>query len=419
MTTTIDNNFLTVDQQSSNQTTLNSLNHPNSNVSGDYEKERIMGIVFDLTIPVLCTVGLVGNSMGVVLIQTTEQLKKLQSNEYLSASAICSCIFLINLLVTWGLPNVTPDWNYTQLENPWYCKLATFLAHGTDMAVVWLIVAVSVDRMIILSYPEIRTYRIRSARFTHFVTILIVALAVFVSSWTVFLAAPIRHHSRYYCLVEDKNLQLYSMFITFETIIGVLLPWAVILVMNAIILLKIRSYNKGCDRQELLQHRSSSTPSQPTNGHLLLPQAEKATTRTSVCIGLTPLGSNRPSPTEATVTTDYRTQSRSRAGSASLKNRLNEVQLTKSLLIVTTAFVLLNLPSYLCRLLLKDVSQPTLWHSAMWRLSYFLYYAHHAVLFYLYIFNSSQMKKQLKPTALRLLECYCLKTVPNFGHQSM
>lgn len=31
---------------------------------------------------------------------------------------------------------------------------------------------------------------------------------------------------------------------------------------------------------------------------------------------------------------------------------------------------------------------------------------------------SPQMKKQLKPTAMRLLECYCFKTVPEFGHRS-
>lgn len=38
-----------------------------------------------------------------------------------------------------------------------------------------------------------------------------------------------------------------------------------------------------------------------------------------------------------------------------------------------------------------------------------LLYTHHAILFYLYIFYSPQMKKRLLPTALKLLECYCLK----------
>ena len=49
-------------------------------------------------------------------------------------------------------------------------------------------------------------------------------------------------------------------------------------------------------------------------------------------------------------------------------------------------------------------------------MSHIIYYAHHAVLFYMYIFWSPQMKKQLKPTALKLIECYCCKAVPEFGH---
>ncbi|VDN18127.1 unnamed protein product [Gongylonema pulchrum] len=52
----------------------------------------------------------------------------------------------------------------------------------------------------------------------------------------------------------------------------------------------------------------------------------------------------------------------------------------------------------------------------MYFATYLLYYLHHAVLFYMYIFWSPQMKKQIKPTALKLLECYCFKTVPEFGH---
>lgn len=33
----------------------------------------------------------------------------------------------------------------------------------------------------------------------------------------------------------------------------------------------------------------------------------------------------------------------------------------------------------------------------------------YALLFFIYIFNSPQMRKRLLPTALKLLECYCLK----------
>jgi len=55
----------------------------------------------------------------------------------------------------------------------------------------------------------------------------------------------------------------------------------------------------------------------------------------------------------------------------------------------------------------------------MQRLSFMahvLLYTHHACLFYLYIFNSPQMRKRLAPTALKLLECYCFK--PKFADYS-
>lgn len=40
---------------------------------------------------------------------------------------------------------------------------------------------------------------------------------------------------------------------------------------------------------------------------------------------------------------------------------------------------------------------------------------HHAGLFYIYIFYSPQMKKQLRPMAMKLLECDCLRPVPGLG----
>ncbi len=95
--------------------------------------------------------------------------------------------------------------------------------------------------------------------------------------------------------------------------------------------------------------------------------------------------------------------------------RSHDLDLLKPMLVVTTVFLFLNIPSYLCRLFLTD-SGP--FSSFLWEFSYLLYYGHHAVMCYLYIFNSRQMKKEFKPAAVKLLECYCLKTVPDFGHDT-
>ncbi|KAK6051871.1 hypothetical protein COOONC_10624 [Cooperia oncophora] len=100
------------------------------------------------------------------------------------------------------------------------------------------------------------------------------------------------------------------------------------------------------------------------------------------------------------------------------KLRSSDLQLSRTLLIVTSTFVLLNVPSYMVRIIQYIFEPRTQIFHFLHYFSYLIYYLHHAVLFYMYIFWSPQMKKQLKPTAMRLLECYCFKTVPEFGHRS-
>lgn len=108
------------------------------------------------------------------------------------------------------------------------------------------------------------------------------------------------------------------------------------------------------------------------------------------------------------------------------KLRRTELDLTRSLLVVTTAYVCMNVPHYANKILRLYfysafeyvIVNHRLLYSILNYISYLLMYSHHATIFYLYIFYSSQMKKHLVPTAMKLLECYCLKPVPDFGHDS-
>uniref|UniRef100_A0A1I7XN54 G_PROTEIN_RECEP_F1_2 domain-containing protein n=1 Tax=Heterorhabditis bacteriophora TaxID=37862 RepID=A0A1I7XN54_HETBA len=91
--------------------------------------------------------------------------------------------------------------------------------------------------------------------------------------------------------------------------------------------------------------------------------------------------------------------------------RWTDIQLTRSLMVVTWVFIVLNMPNYLYRMAtnILGVSNQTAMMQNLSLLAHFLLYTHHALLFYLYIFYSPQMKRRLKPTALKLLECYCFK----------
>ena len=82
---------------------------------------------------------------------------------------------------------------------------------------------------------------------------------------------------------------------------------------------------------------------------------------------------------------------------------------------ITTVFILLNLPNYAYRIGIQffAISEQTMLMQRLSFAAHVLLYTHHAILFYVYIFNSPQMRKRLVPTALKLLECYCLKPQMN------
>ncbi|MFH4974153.1 hypothetical protein AB6A40_000862 [Gnathostoma spinigerum] len=92
--------------------------------------------------------------------------------------------------------------------------------------------------------------------------------------------------------------------------------------------------------------------------------------------------------------------------------RYTELQLTRSLMVVTWTFIALNLPNYLYRIIINvmEIDPGSLTMQYVGLLVHTALYTHHALLFYLYIFYSPQMKKRLWPTLLKMLECYCVQT---------
>ncbi|RCN33949.1 hypothetical protein ANCCAN_20207 [Ancylostoma caninum] len=68
--------------------------------------------------------------------------------------------------------------------------------------------------------------------------------------------------------------------------------------------------------------------------------------------------------------------------------RYTDVQLTRSLMVVTWVFIVLNMPNYVYRMTtnILGVDNQTVVMQNFSLLAHFLLYTHHAVLFYLYIF---------------------------------
>ncbi|CAI4226137.1 unnamed protein product [Auanema sp. JU1783] len=354
-------------------------------------------------LPFFCLIGIIGNSMALILIRTNFWLRRLTSNVYLCTLSICSCLFLTMVLVTWADAIYhLPLYRETEIG----CKFFTFLAHFSDFICVWMISWISCDRMVVLYRPGIRRH-VCNRKFARRLTIGTIFTSTMLYSW-VFLFAGLErvqaNTDQVFCGLSNNVTVFgypvhkhYVVFTIFDTIVCTALPSIIIIVVNSFSIWRYRQcmkiYSSGVLRVRFFRGPSSDENmryEEETAKKLLLSQSQ----------------TNTP------------TAQSQRSFNNCGKLRSSDLQLSRTLLIVTSTFVLLNVPNYIMRIVQYSLSFDSHFFHFFHYLTFLMYYLHHAVLFYMYIFWSPQMKKQLKPTAVRLLECYCLKNVPEFGHRS-
>uniref|UniRef100_A0A915EB33 G-protein coupled receptors family 1 profile domain-containing protein n=1 Tax=Ditylenchus dipsaci TaxID=166011 RepID=A0A915EB33_9BILA len=344
------------------------------------EEQSFVAMLYLSYMPICCFFGLTGNCMVWILIRSNRIFKKLPSKEGFMKE-------------------------HSEQHSMVLCKCATFLAHFCDFASVWLIVCVGFERLTLLYRVSFRRSLVNAKRHVIF---LLIASGV-CNMWILFVAEinlyggcdikPQYEEVYNDCpLVECINIQVYSprTFSLIETIICMIIPSAFIIISNFFVILKLRAHMKQIPTSPTVSFNTADTVYSTGPSHII-----KSTkiSKASLCRMGSRLSISRIELQEAA--------GRKRRHSL----RYTDLQLTRSLLVVTTVFIALNLPNYLYRIGIQffhinDQSE------LMQRLSFMahvLLYTHHACLFYLYIFNSPQMRKRLAPTALKLLECYCFK----------
>jgi len=208
------------------------------------------------------------------------------------------------------------------------------------------------------------------------------------------------------CDINPLYEDIYHTFSLIETIICMIIPSLIIVNSNIFVILKLRSHLKKIPCSPTVSFNMNDTvySTGPTLFHTIkFTKLSKA--------GLGRIGSAIRHGSSASATRIEFTEAAQRIRQR--KNlRYTDLQLTRSLLVITTVFIILNLPNYVYRIGIQFFHLNDQTNALMQRLSFaahVLLYTHHAILFYLYIFNSPQMRKRLFPTALKLLECYCLK----------
>lgn len=268
---------------------------------------RTVDVVQAWVTPALVAVGVAGN-VASVLVLSSPKLRALSSSCYLSALAVSDTGFLAALLLSW-LSLVGHD----LYGRPGWCQGIVYVTYVTTFLSVWLVVAFTVERFVAVCYPLLRT-AVCTVRRARLVVLCLVITALALYSYLLVVAAPMPHPSaagRALCQVRPAYLGVAGAMNHLDTVVALLLPVLTIVTLNVQIARCVWRVERL--RSSMTQHAPAPT----------CPDGQAA--------GSGPEPRPRPGPGQGPGP------------------RRGQHKVTKMLLVISTVFISLNLPSYCMR----------------------------------------------------------------------
>ena len=305
--------------------------------------------------PIIIAVGIVGNTISLVVFTATK-LRSHSSSVYLAALAVSDTCFLLCTLVVW-VSRV--GMNVVNMQ-PW-CALVVYLTFVCSFLSVWIVVAFTIERFIVVCFPLRRRHMLRPFQARSCVFILAIA-SLIIYSFLLWMTRVVDQPNGdgKVCHTLPKHAQALHILTQIDIFLTLVVPLFTIISLNSAIMISI--------------YRSSQT--------MPLPWSPSSSSRNQVVLWVEHDRSN-------TMSSD------------STRPTRRNMRSTKMLLIVSTVFVLLNLPSHVFRLrytvifFLKLEYHPSGNESGLYSIAELLYYVNFAVNFFLYSICASNFRKGL------------------------
>lgn len=262
-------------------------------------------IIRFVCIPLIACVGLCGNTLS-LLVFSARSMKRSSCSVFLAALAAADNVFLISLVIFWVDGHIR-----TLLTSDMACQTLVYMTYVSSFLSAWFIVGFTCERYIAICFP-LRSHYLCSVfreKITVYVLTLLALVAYNFSFWTT-QSSPVGG-----CLHRHEYMQFLNVVTWMDTFLTMVIPFVIIAFVNSLVLRAVSKCTlKGSDKHSInvQVHRSISTPElreraviSPTLGTLRLP------------------GSTRVS---------------------------HQARVTRTLLFVSSTFLLLNLPAHVLRL---------------------------------------------------------------------
>ncbi|XP_011647777.1 pyrokinin-1 receptor-like [Pogonomyrmex barbatus] len=382
-------------------------------------------------IPSIILLGLVGNLLSCVVFLKTH-LKLRSSSYYLAALATTDFSFLMSLLLVWL--NSTIGWKV--FNNNGWCETLVYVSAVCSSLSVWLIVAFTVERFIAVQYPLHRPHMCTVARAKTIILVLTI-LALACHSYSFVTAGVVKNQGGDdVCELKIEYLEIMQIISIVDSIASLIVPLVLIIVMNTMIMRNLLKFGRRFNQEPGYTANCSNREKSDINLNQI-PSANSSNNGGGGNMNLVSLvgtnGTRRP-PSQQSSFHSSKNHSRHQPASAppstprnvcqmteieapcihvrsscrNLGSRFNQESITKMLVLISTVFILLNLPSYVIRLcvfffaLAKKNTPETLW--CLQQFFMLLYYTNFSINFLLYAMCGITFRRCLEQILRRILK---------------
>jgi hypothetical protein len=328
------------------------------------ELRRYINLVF---LPIIILIGLVGNSLTFYVLNKSP-LRHQSCNVYLAFLSLVDAGFLCCLVVVWA-DYLMRDTSLSHTNG--FCQVIPFLTYVFGFLSVYTVVCFTVERFIVTFYPLKRQTictRTRAKTLLLFVS----AFAIIFFSFPLYMSEVIVDtDGKHKCILRQQFMFAAHVLSCLDTALTMVFPALIILTLNAGIGVRLaRIFSK--ERDVALGRRCIvSDVSSSGNRRTLLQTTNKAARESSTRSGLALV--TRPATT---------------------------VKTTRTLLLVSTTFVVLNLPSHALRVYMLIVSlighRPPQQVYVAQELAQFIYYVNFGSNIFLYSICSKAFRHSLR-----------------------
>ncbi|GJQ83087.1 hypothetical protein Trydic_g20099 [Trypoxylus dichotomus] len=303
--------------------------------------EYYLELLYKYYIPVMIFVGLIGNFLSCVVFLTT-YLKMRSSSYYLAALAIADFAFLIVLTIV----NCSFNGIFEIFNKEGWCQFLVYISSVASILSVWLIVAFTVERFVAVQYPLQRPSICTVSRSK--ATVCLLSTVAILSQCYVFWTAGVRKNDidEDTCSMIPEQLPAMQVINTIDCVVTLIVPFILIVVMNVMIARNLFKFSRKMRNDIIDEYPSSekSIDSKDSSKQIQTSTRRKqgphSTSRKSIPTRI----SNKPASNPVEQLPCIQTKV------PGLMSAKTQQSISKMLLLVSTVFIMLNLPSYAARL---------------------------------------------------------------------